>query len=125
LSINKQYGDNLKDIESDPRLLRIAIQNLISNAVKYTPDGGSITITFEDSVGEKAIIISDTGLGIPKEEQDKVFTKLFRADNVRNIKNSQGTGLGLYLVKSIVETMGGSIGFVSEESRGSTFTIKL
>ncbi len=123
INIVKQYNDNLKDIESDPKFLRIVIQNLVSNAVKYTPDGGTIIITFKESSGEKAIIVSDTGVGIPEGEQDKIFTKLFRADNVRSLVGSQGTGLGLYLVKSIMEAMGGSISFVSEENKGSTFTI--
>lgn len=125
LNIIKQYDDNLQNIESDPKLLRIVIQNIISNAVKYTLEEGSITIAFKDSFGEKAIIVSDTGVGIPASQQDKVFTKLFRADNVRSLEGSQGTGLGLYLVKSIMEAMGGSLSFVSEENKGSTFTIRL
>jgi len=124
INIIKQYNDNLKNIESDSKLLRIVIQNLISNAIKYTPEGGSVSITFKDFLGDKAIIVSDTGIGIPEEEQDKVFTKLFRANNAKNI-GSQGTGLGLYLIKSIIEAMGNSIDFVSKENKGSTFTIKL
>lgn len=125
LNVIKQYDDNLTNIQIDPKLLRIVVQNLISNAVKYTLDGGSVTITFKDSFSERAIIVSDNGVGIPASQQDKIFTKLFRADNVRSLKGSQGTGLGLYLVKSMMEAMGGSISFVSEENKGSTFTIKL
>jgi PAS domain S-box-containing protein len=124
INIVKQYNDNLKDIKSDPKLLRIVIQNLISNAVKYTPEGGDVTITFKDFLGNKTIVVSDTGIGIPEEEQNKIFTKMFRGGNARSI-GSQGTGLGLYLIKSIIGAMGGSIGFVSEENKGSTFTIKL
>lgn len=123
--INKQYDDNLKNIESDPKLLRVVIQNLISNAVKYTPDGGTVTLTFKDSFAEKSIVVSDTGVGIPEEARDKIFTKMFRADNVRSLVGGQGTGLGLYLIKSIIEAMGGSISFTSEENKGSTFTVKL
>lgn len=124
INIIKQYNDELKDIKSDPKLLRIIIQNLISNAVKYTPDGGTVTINFKESFGEKTITVSDTGVGIPKGQQDKVFTKLFRADNVRNLVGGSGTGLGLYLIKSLLEAMGGSIQFLSEENKGSTFTVK-
>jgi PAS domain S-box-containing protein len=124
LKIDKQYGDNLKDMETDPKLIRMVIQNLISNAVKYTPVEGTVTINFKDSFGEKIITISDTGVGIPEVEQDKIFTKLFRATNVRSLLGSQGTGLGLYLVKSIVKTMGGSISFASEENKGAAFTVK-
>lgn len=125
IKIEKNYHSSLTNIQSDPKLLRIVIQNLISNAVKYTPDDGSITITLEESGREKKIIVSDTGFGIPKDAQERIFTKLFRADNVRKLSESQGTGLGLYLVKSIVETLGGTIRFVSEENKGSTFTITL
>jgi signal transduction histidine kinase len=74
---------------------------------------------------ENRIIVSDTGFGIPKDAQDRIFTKLFRADNVRKLSTSQGTGLGLYLVKSMIETLGGTIRFVSEENKGSTFSITL
>jgi PAS domain S-box-containing protein len=123
INIDKQYNDSLKNIESDPKFLRIVIQNLISNAVKYTPNKGTVTIILGESLGEKTIIVSDTGFGIPANQQDKIFTKLFRADNARTL-TSQGTGLGLYLIKSIVETVGGSINFVSEENKGSTFTVK-
>jgi PAS domain S-box-containing protein len=123
INIHKQYNDSLKNIESDPKLLRIVLQNLVSNAVKYTPDNGAIAIIFKDSFDGKSVTVSDTGIGIPINQQDKVFTKLFRANNVR--AGSQGTGLGLYLIKSIIESMGGSIQFESEENKGSTFMIKL
>jgi len=125
INIVKQYNDNLKNIESDPKLLRMVIQNLITNAVKYTPEGGTVTITLRDSFGDRAIMVSDTGVGIPESQQDKVFTKLFRAYNVRALPGSQGTGLGLYLVKSVMEAMGGSIEFVSQENQGSTFFVEL
>jgi len=124
INIEKQYDDNLKDIESDPKLLRIVIQNLISNAVKYTPEKGTVNIMFKESFGEKTIIVSDSGIGIPENQQNKVFTKMFRADNTHNLAGTQGTGLGLYLVKSIIEAIGGSIGFISKENEGSAFTIK-
>jgi PAS domain S-box-containing protein len=122
IKINKQYSDNLKSIKSDPKLLRIVIQNLLSNAVKYAPVDGEVDIIFKESFSEKTITVSDNGIGIPEGEQGKIFTKLFRAGNAHD---SQGTGLGLYLVKSIMETLGGNISFVSEENKGSTFTINL
>lgn len=119
----KKSNGLFTDIETDPKLLRVIIQNLVSNAVKYTPNGGTITVDFDKKGAERRISISDTGYGIPKNQQDKIFTKLFRADNVKNLQSSQGTGLGLYLVKSIAVSMGGNIKFVSEENKGSTFTL--
>lgn len=125
LRMVEEYGGLFEDIQSDPKLLRIVIHNLVSNAVKYTPDGGTITITLDNSGGEKHIIVTDTGLGIPRDEQNRLFTKLFRASNVRRESTSQGTGLGLYLVQSLMQTLGGSISFVSEENKGSRFTLTL
>jgi len=125
LHIERNYNGALEHVATDPKLLRIVIQNLISNAVKYTPEGGGIAIAFEEIPGKSIITVADTGLGIPLEEQNKIFTKLFRANNVKKESASQGTGLGLYLVKSIVETLGGVISFVSEENKGSVFTITL
>lgn len=125
LNVLREYNGNLEHIDADPKLLRIVIQNIISNAIKYTQPMGIIKISLKDSFGERAMIVSDTGIGIPEEDKDKIFTKLFRASNAQRESESQGTGLGLYLVKSIVEAMGGGIDFVSEVGKGSTFTIRI
>ena len=123
MNIVKQYDSLLADVRSDPKLLRIVIHNLVSNAIKYTPDEGTITISFKQADGKNQVVVSDTGYGIPKDQQGKIFTKLFRADNVKEISSSQSTGLGLYLVKSLIEAMGGSISFQSEENKGTAFTV--
>jgi len=123
--VNKQYNGKLENVETDPKLLRIVIQNLISNAVKYTPDGGQVGISLKDSLGEKSITVIDTGIGIPQNQQDKIFTKMFRADNASKLVQSGGNGLGLYLVKSIMELLQGEVSFESEENKGSVFTIRL
>ena len=125
ISITKNYSSSLSETETDPKLLRIVIHNLLTNAIKYTPESGKVTISFEESGGRKLIKVSDTGLGIPKNQHDKIFTKLFRADNVKNVSVGESTGLGLYLVKSIAEKLGGNISFESEENKGSTFTLSL
>ncbi len=106
--------------------MRIIFQNLVSNAVKYTPPEGHVTLRVESVMGEKGdkrlqIVVSDTGYGIPKDAVGKIFTKLYRADNVRT-KETDGTGLGLYIVKSILEQAGGGVSFTSEENKGTTFT---
>ena len=86
--------------------------------------GGSVSVTVEPKGSDIAITVSDTGLGIPKEEQGKIFSKLFRATNAR-MSATDGTGLGLYIVKSVVEHSGGSIWFESVEGKGTTFFVTL
>lgn len=106
----------------DPGLFKIIINNFLTNAIKYTPEGGEITIDTELSETEIRISISDTGLGIPKDQQDKIFTKMFRAENVKHT-DASGSGLGLYIVKSIIEKSGGNVMFKSEEGRGTQFIV--
>lgn len=108
---------------SDRNLLGMIFQNLISNAFKYTQKG-QIEIILQEKGAWLEFKVSDTGCGIPKKEQSKIFTKLYRAENVK-IQDTTGTGLGLYIIKSIIEEMGGDISFVSEEGGGTTFTVHL
>ncbi|MCD4762235.1 HAMP domain-containing histidine kinase [bacterium] len=104
--------DELPKINLDPRLTQIVFENIFSNAVKYTPENGSIRFEIKKTVHDILIKISDTGCGIPREQQPKIFTKLFRADNVRRIE-SVGTGLGLYIAKAVIEKSGGKVWFQS------------
>ncbi|MCX6739000.1 MAG: ATP-binding protein [Candidatus Parcubacteria bacterium] len=136
LQIHEKYPKDLQPFFIDPKLSRIAIQNIISNAVKYTPKKGSIEVeVFLKNRGENignhsiqkdslVITVSDTGLGIPKGQQDKIFTKLFRADNVKE-KDTDGNGLGLYLAKSIVNGIKGDIWFESELNKGTKFYLTI
>ncbi len=124
LNVVKDYNGYMVSTKTDPKLLRIVIQNLISNAIKYTPENGTVKISLLELPGERRISVSDTGIGIPEADKEKIFTKLFRAENARLQSEGQGTGLGLYLVKSIIESMGGNIGFTSEVNKGSVFSIK-
>ena len=113
-------------LNADPKLLRMVVQNLLSNSVKYTPNRGKIELSIS-LFNEKNVLLKiiDTGYGIPKNQHNKIFEKLFRADNVRN-KDTDGTGLGLYIVKSIVENSGGKIWFESpKENKGTTFYVTL
>ncbi len=124
LIIKKILSQSLVPLMLDPTLVQLIMQNLITNAVKYTGKHGCVTITMEASNNEFLFSIKDTGYGIPDEDQDKVFTKLFRAENARRM-DSTGTGLGLYITKSIVNSLNGSIRFVSKEGKGSEFFVTL
>ena len=109
--IDKKY-DEFPKINLDPRLIKIVFENIISNSVKYILKNGIIQIIIKKIDNDILIKISDNGCGIPKEQQPKVFSKLFRAENAKNIESS-GTGLGLYIVKAIIEKSGGKIWFQS------------
>ena len=125
LKLKCVIADHIPLIQVDPKLIRMVIQNLLSNSVKYTPERGKISILLAlDDKKNIVIKISDTGYGIPNGQQDKIFTKLFRADNVVG-KDTEGTGLGLYIAKSIVDQAGGSLWFESEENKGTTFNLLL
>jgi len=124
MHIEKRYGADVPHIDADPKLMRIVFQNLLSNAVKYTPAEGTVTITIEKKASNLFFSVTDTGFGIPKHQQDKVFNKLFRADNIQ-IQNVSGTGLGLYIVKAIIDAGGGAIWFESEENKGTAFSVTI
>ena len=113
----------------DTKITHILFQNLLSNACKYTPEGGAIKLVIKTeknlNFGEHIIIqCIDNGYGIPLEAQPHIFSKLFRADNIKTL-NIEGTGLGLYVIKTMVETAGCDISFVSKEGKGTTFTIRI
>jgi len=115
-------GDYKGDFYSDRNILKNILLNLLSNAIKYSEEGKKIYLKVDVNKEEIKADIIDQGIGIPELEQEKLFERFFRAKNALNI---QGTGLGLNIVKSYVELLGGSIRFVSEENIGSTFSIKI
>lgn len=123
LKIVEEY-EKLPKINIDPNLLEIILQNLISNAVKYTPELGTIKVVIGKTENEIIIKVEDNGYGIPLYQQEKVFEKFFRADNIIPVE-TDGNGLGLYMVKQILNSSGGSISFTSKEGVGSTFEVKL
>lgn len=111
-------------IPIDVKLMQMVIQNLISNAIKYSPDQTIIDISITNHDETVTIAIVDHGIGIPLHEQNKIFTKLYRAGNAK-AKISDGNGLGLYLAKMIMDQSGGSLRFESVEGTGTTFYIDL
>jgi signal transduction histidine kinase len=110
----------------DQKLVQRAVTNLLQNAVNYTPSGGMISLGIESTRGDDedfiVISVADTGPGIPKEEQDKVFDKYYRSSRTIDTK---GTGLGLFIVKTVAKAHGGQVELTSEEGKGSTFKIIL
>jgi len=111
-------------LPTDPKLLKEILENLLSNAVKYTPAGGLIHVNVKKRTQDIVIEVRDSGYGIPAHQQNKIFTRFFRGDNVV-IKDTKGTGLGLYLVMHLVKLLEAEISFVSKEGKGTTFTISL
>lgn len=106
----------------DQKLMTHIMHNLISNGIKYSNDSGVVNVTVQSLVDGIKIQVEDQGIGIPQEEQVNVFSRFFRASNASNI---QGTGLGLNIIRSYVELMGGTIQFASKENEGTQFLIQL
>lgn len=111
-------------IEGEKDRLHQIILNLVSNAITYTPDGGSVRIHLADRGSDVELNVSDTGIGIPQKELPRVFERFYRVDKARS-RDSGGTGLGLAIVKHLVESHHGSIQVDSKEGAGSTFTVVL
>ncbi|HEV2656565.1 MAG TPA: ATP-binding protein [Ktedonobacteraceae bacterium] len=113
-------------VQVDPRRMEQVLNNLINNAIKYSPIGGNVEVTIEEDAARQVAIVSvrDFGIGIPVEQQARVFGRFVRADNAR-AHGIGGTGLGLYLCRELVERHGGRIWFESQEEEGSTFHITL
>lgn len=130
--VHQDYADNLPSLELDVTIVKQVFRNLLSNAYKYTPEHGTITVRINrsdtklapKSTGSVAISVSDTGYGIPRSQQHDVFAKLFRAENIKE-KDTDGTGLGLYIVKALVDLAGGKVSFTSDENKGSVFVVEL
>lgn len=108
----------------DASKIKLAIQNLIDNAIKYSSSGGKVLVTLGVEGENIKFKIKDSGLGIPKDQQDKIFTKFFRGANATKMR-AIGSGLGLYLSKNIIEAHGGRIWFESQENVGTSFYFSL
>lgn len=111
-------------VVTDASAVTNIIQSFISNAIDYTPDSGRIEVFLEKKNTTFVFKVSDTGIGIPKNELPRIFEKFYRASNAKSVK-SQGTGLGLYIAKQATKLLGGKIWVESEEGKGATFFVEL
>ena len=114
----------LPTLSVDREKMELAVQNLLENAVKYTPEGGKITVSLEKDSHDVIFKIKDTGVGIPAAQHERIFTKFFRGDNVIRME-TEGSGLGLYTTRNIIEAHKGKIWFDSKEGAGTTFTFMI
>ena len=109
---------------ADPGKLSQVCYNIIENASKYTPDGGSISVHLRREGRDAVLDIADTGVGIPPEDVPHVFDRFYRVDKARS-RDTGGTGLGLSIVQQIVRLHAGSVTVQSEQGKGTTFTVQL
>ncbi len=124
IKIDTDLSKELPPVYADISLIERVMQNLIDNAIKYTPEGGSILIrTLKSSDTSVEVIVSDNGIGIPENEREQIFARYYKANNFTDLKNS--TGLGLAIVKKILNLHDSSLDLISKEDQGSSFVFKL
>jgi signal transduction histidine kinase len=111
-------------VRGDEHQLSVMIRNLLENAIRYTPEGGRVSLAVSRDNSRVVVVVADDGMGIPLDAQSRVFERFYRVDRARS-RARGGTGLGLAIVKHVVELHGGSVALDSELGRGSTFTVTL
>jgi heavy metal sensor kinase len=111
-------------VSGDRDRLRDAVSNLISNAVRYTPEGGRADVSIVAEGAHAVLKVADTGIGIPEKDRPHIFERFYRVDQARS-RDKGGSGLGLAITKWVIEAHGGTISFTSEEGKGTTFTVRL
>ena len=125
LELHVALEGDLPPVATGVGLLEQLMENLVSNAIKYTPAGGEVAVHFDsDAPGTVRITVRDTGIGIPAEEQDKLFQEFYRASNARQL-TAEGTGLGLVLVKQTVDRHDGTLELTSAEGQGTSIVVRL
>jgi two-component system OmpR family sensor kinase len=122
LQVVEHFGATPVPMTGDAKLLFQAFSNILSNAVKYSPSGGAIEVAMQSTANDVAVAISDRGIGIPQSDLEHLFERYHRGSNVSGIV---GTGVGLYLVKTVVELHHGTVEVESKEGEGSRFTVRL
>jgi signal transduction histidine kinase len=124
LSLINEVPADLPAVDADPRRARQVLSNLLTNAVKYTPEGGTVSIKAQVEGDTLRVAVSDTGIGISESQRLRIFEAFTQVD-MSNTRKAGGVGLGLFIVKGLVEAHGGEIGVESELGRGSTFWFTL
>ena len=119
-----EIANNFTEITADEEKLIQIFSNLIDNAIKFTGQGGVITVKCYDVQDKIKIEVSDTGIGIPKEHLPRIFERFYRVDKARS-REMGGTGLGLAIVKHLIQLHGGTVSVESQPGRGSSFTVVL
>ena len=121
---NLEFAPSFPVVEADVRCIEQALRNLVQNAIKYSPEGGEIIIAGEVKKGKVLVSVSDEGVGIPPEHQDKVFERFYRVDSPLTY-STPGSGLGLSITKGHVEAHGGEVWLESTVGKGSKFYFSL
>jgi two-component system, OmpR family, phosphate regulon sensor histidine kinase PhoR len=124
VTLENRFSDLAVIVRADEEALRQILNNLIDNAVKYTPPGGRVTVSGQADGSVVLCEVTDTGPGIPAEHHSRLFERFYRVDKARS-RELGGTGLGLAIVKHLTQAMGGSVEVSSQVGRGSTFTVRL
>jgi signal transduction histidine kinase len=125
LDLRVHYDPNVRTIRQDAGKLRQILTNLLSNAIKFTPDGGKVTLRTQADGDDVVVTVEDTGVGVPPDEQERVFEKFRQAGRSTLTREHEGTGLGLSIVRELCGLLGGEVTLKSELGRGSTFTVRL
>ena len=120
----KKPKEKIPEVMIDFEKMVLAFQNLVDNAIKYTPENGKVTVSLIYDKKEIVISVKDNGIGIPKDQQDRVFSKFFRGANVLKME-TEGSGLGLFITKNVIEAHGGKIWFNSKKGEGATFSFTI
>ncbi len=124
IKLEFQVLDRLPEVKADPEKIKFVIENLLDNAIRYTSAGGIVRISLKLKNKAVEFSIQDTGIGIPKEQQENIFNKFFRASNAIK-RQTEGNGTGLFIAKNIVEAHKGRIWFETKEGQGTTFYFTL